>query len=64
VWLEEEDARYIARKYPRGLGKLIAKARLEPTHGKLLKTYDRSHHTWWPLIGITPHALSEVIGSI
>jgi len=51
--------------FPR-LGEHIVSAKLEPSHGKLMKTPSRSnpaHMTWWPYKGVTRSALFSPVES-
>lgn len=56
------DAIHQRNLFPK-LGKIIAKANLEPTHGKPAPTPARrnpGHHTWWPFEDVERHSLFVV----
>ena len=59
VFRTEEDAAHNAELFPY-LGKLIARATLESTHGKVRPIGKPTHTSWWPREGIDRVALFKV----
>jgi hypothetical protein len=48
VFAEKRDCTRIL-KLPRMKGRAISRVRLEAGAGRILQTFQPSHHTWWPL---------------
>ncbi len=46
------------------LGKKIARAELQPEHGKLSSNENGGHITWWPYSTVQRHSLFKVVHEI
>lgn len=57
------DAEHASRKF-RNLGKVLAKAALQPQHGKTKQTGRPTHTTWWPYVEVDRVALFAVVGAV
>ena len=48
VFTKRDDS-HMALKLPSLRGRLICRVQLEAGAGRILRTGQRSHHTWWPM---------------
>jgi hypothetical protein len=58
-----QDAIHLQGLFPM-LGKKIARAELQPEHGKLSSNENGGHITWWPYSTVQRHSLFKVVHEI
>lgn len=59
-----EDIQKKRKLFPKLRNKLIAEGQLEPAHGKMLNTFEPSHHTVWYRLTAQPQFNFSVLENI